>query len=680
MPSTIPAEELRPEGHHATGLYRGLDGVLPTLDAVGHLLEKLREAHFRELQTLRSEIHQLKAAPVERVDASNGNVDELHNSKLHSDVNMMARARAQKSGDSPAPAVAVDETSEASISTTLSDKDRAHMSIRSTFAPGNVGKEFAGTLRKQFKKIHTSARYSITSWFVRDAPEPKTSTCLGFVESVAGSPWFEIMCSLVIVLNGLVIAIEGQCVGSDIGARLDYNGATSWCPDWLFSVFQTIDSVLSVLFMCELAMKLISARLKFFFSTWNIVDSILLLLWVLSYMGEFQAFNGDTVRVARLSRVVRLCRLVKVAKSIQALDAMFLMTTAIKRSLSALAWAAALLFVVQFMCGLALQQILAEFYFTDESQPEEKRLEMYEYFGTFTRVMLTMFEVTLANWPTACRLLAENVSEWFMLLAVLHKLIIGFAVLGIINGIFMQETFKAAAADDRIMIRQRHNALRTHTDKMNRFFHKADHSEDGFLDRAEFMNALSEPVVRLWLASMEIDPTDADRLFDLIDKDGNGLISIEEFIIGASVMKGAAKSVDVNYLIRQMHHLMAVVSTIKIGEQTAVPQANLPSVVDNDEGARFPVAVCCPSIEPPSVRFPLCRCVEAFLEVPDERAWTMRQASDSAADKSRMFHSAELRATGPGGEQVLQKAASLPSAWKVHELGGPYSPGQLVKV
>ena len=42
-----------------------------------------------------------------------------------------------------------------------------------------------------------------------------------------------------------------------------------------------------------------------------------------------------------------------------------------------------------------------------------------------------MFEVTLANWPPAARLLAENVSEWFMLFGVLHKLAIGFAVVSV---------------------------------------------------------------------------------------------------------------------------------------------------------------------------------------------------------------------------------------------------------
>ena len=36
--------------------------------------------------------------------------------------------------------------------------------------------------------------------------------------------------------------------------------------------------------------------------------------------------------------------------------------------------------------------------------------------------------------------------EWFMLLCILHKLVIGFAVVGVINGIFIQEGIGASTS------------------------------------------------------------------------------------------------------------------------------------------------------------------------------------------------------------------------------------------
>ena len=64
-------------------------------------------------------------------------------------------------------------------------------------------------------------------------------------------------------------------------------------------------------------------------------------------------------------------------------------------------------------------------------------------------------------------------SEWYFAFSIAHKVTIGFAVIGVINGVFMQalgtgrfvepsadfgctqETFKVAGSDDKIMMRQR---------------------------------------------------------------------------------------------------------------------------------------------------------------------------------------------------------------------------------
>ena len=72
--------------------------------------------------------------------------------------------------------------------------------------------------------------------------------------------------------------------------------------------------------------------------------------------------------------------------------------------------------------------------------------------------------------PPICRLLAEKVDEWWVLFCLLHKLSIGFAVVGVINGVFMQETFKAASRDDGVMIRQKNAAVMAHRRKMRTLF------------------------------------------------------------------------------------------------------------------------------------------------------------------------------------------------------------------
>merc|ERR1712087_841092 len=114
--------------------------------------------------------------------------------------------------------------------------------------------------------------------------------------------------------------------------------------------------------------------------------------------------------------------------------------------------------------------------------PEEKE-DLFTYWGTFSRSMLSLFELALANWPPICRWLMENLHEGFMVAALSFKLVMGIAVVGVINAVFMQETFKVANTDDAIMVRTKHRAARQHVDKMKVLFAACDEDNSGRIQR-----------------------------------------------------------------------------------------------------------------------------------------------------------------------------------------------------
>merc|ERR1719382_1099043 len=115
------------------------------------------------------------------------------------------------------------------------------------------------------------------------------------------------------------------------------------------------------------------------------------------------------------------------------------MSTALKNSISILTWSCILLVVVHLMMALLMNQVLREWYFDAQRADQTEQAEVYYYFGSFSRSLLSMFEITLANWPTACRVLMDNVHEAFMIYALIHKMLLGFAVVGVINAVFIQE-------------------------------------------------------------------------------------------------------------------------------------------------------------------------------------------------------------------------------------------------
>jgi len=370
------------------------------------------------------------------------------------------------------------------------------------------------------------------------------------ITKVVKSPQFEIFFGAMILLNTVIMALEAQYYGIESGFVVGYpksvvNAADSW--PWAARFLSITETMFGSLFTLELGMKILGLQHRFARDIWNWIDSVIVLAWLVTSVGTAQLpLNPMLLRLARLIRLLRLLRLVK---TIQGFDSLYLMTTAIKGSVSILVWAVVLLAMIQMIFALLLQQLLVG-YIEDESVSQEQRHEVYMYYGSFTRTMLSMFEITLGNWMPPCRALVENVSEYYMVFAVLHKFIIGFSVLAVIQGVFIQETFKVSTTDDTIMMIQKERAIKLHEVKMTALFERADESGDGSLDADEFQAVVGDPCVKTWLAAMELDVIDAQILFDLIDN-GDSKITAKELLQGVARLKGFARSIDLVTLLHE---------------------------------------------------------------------------------------------------------------------------------
>jgi len=399
-------------------------------------------------------------------------------------------------------------------------------------------------------------------------------------KTMVSSPWFEAFWAALIMLNALVLGVEAQYLGLDVGfdlryRRIDQDVSESW--PGAGDTFYVLGWVFGVLFTLEVVIKLLCMQCAYLRECWNLLDLCVVTSWFVETFGaQFLPVNAQVVRLARLSRLLRLVRL---ARRLEGMDSLYLMTTAIRMSFGVLGWAIFLLTVIQMGFALLVNQLLHDMYFQDDSYSIEERRDVYEYFGTFSRALMSMFELTFANWPIVCRILSENVTEWFMLFCVAHKLTIGFAVLGVINGVFVQETFKVAACDDVLMVRQKKRAVTIHAGKMRRLFKDTDANGDGRLTLEEFQEVVREPVVGTWLGSMDLDSRDTVALFQLIDENMDGTISADELINGVARLKGAARSIDLNVMKIEQQKLFARLHNgdMSCAELITAPKGSAPS-------------------------------------------------------------------------------------------------------
>jgi len=398
------------------------------------------------------------------------------------------------------------------------DKDMHRLSI----STAGTGAESVAVSRRWSRKTTTTAHLINEEDSVKPLSFQQPSTWVRH-------PLFESFCCLLIVGNTLVMALEIQYIGLQQGYELRYPKFTQPAEEvWprAVEIFHSLENVFGAMFTVELLCRMMAFGREFLYDSWSWFDLAIVLAWLADLI--VQGIIPIEPMVLRIARLARLLRLIRLVRAIQGFDALYILTTSLKGSLTVVFWSFILIFVVQMAIGFVLNQFLLG-YMENEDLDLAVRLKLFEYFGTTSRTILTMFELSLANWPPVARILQEDVS--------------------VVNGVFMQETFKVAANDDSIMMRQTDLKRQTHEKKISALFEVADTGGEGLLCKADFCEALQNQKVRSWLAAQELDVTiGAPIMFDLLGG-GKPELTVEDLVDGIARLKGTARSVDLSNLM-----------------------------------------------------------------------------------------------------------------------------------
>jgi voltage-gated sodium channel len=364
------------------------------------------------------------------------------------------------------------------------------------------------------------------------------------VEKIVSSTAFEMTFALLIVLNTVKMCLEAEIRGWETGHNIGIPGGEV-VSSGANTALEVVEMFFSILFTGEIALKFVALRWAFWKSAWNLFDLFIIgISWITKILQFDLPINPMLLRLVRL---VRLLRLVRSLSAFEVFDNLNLMVKGIKSGLPVIIWVMVLVFPVLSCCGLGMNYMLVDFMLDEENEMAHRK-SCYAYFGTFTKSLLTMFEVTFGSWVPVTRFLFSNVDERFAIFFMLYRLIIGIGVLRVIYGVFLHVTFECATNDEDIVLAQKTREDKRFDQRMRALFHKFDVSGDGVLTRSEFSAILHNPRVKTLLSAMELDIDNPDLVFDLAD-DGDGQMNAEEMANSFGKLKGSARSMDIWELI-----------------------------------------------------------------------------------------------------------------------------------
>jgi hypothetical protein len=366
---------------------------------------------------------------------------------------------------------------------------------------------------------------------------------------------FEMLIASLIIMNTMVMAAEMQFHGLEAGYQAAFPTYSRPANDvWPNGevIFILIERIFTVVFTVELTVRIIVFGRAFFMIPLNWIDIFSVVVglgdWILE--GEI----GLNPMMARLFRLAKLARGLRLANVSRFMDSLHLLLKCIAASVSILSWSIFLLLLIQCIAGMILSQLVHDI-IVDPDVDVEARHQIFRYYGTFTRSQITMFEVNLANFAPACRVLVDYCGEWYAAVFLAYRCLAGYAILNVINAVFVQQTMQMAQRDHDVRIIQQEKLAHSLTAELKNVFTCLDTSNDGLLSYQELLDINEQPELKYWLTALDIDITDLRGLFKLLDMDGDGELTFDEFFQGAMRLKRTAKSVDMLSILKQLRKM-----------------------------------------------------------------------------------------------------------------------------
>lgn len=405
---------------------------------------------------------------------------------------------------------------------------------------------------------------------------------------------YEALSGILILVNAVYIGWQTQHLAEYYRDRAN-NGYRYELGDSPV-VFLILQISFTVLFAIELLPRWIAHGFVDFFMTderwWNILDVIVvangIVEAVLDIMERITQNETDNilqnVSAMRLLRIVRAVRVVRVIRVMKFFRELRMMVYSILGSLKNLLWVVIILGVTFYLFGVtftaAVINNMEGWSLQDWNAAANHNL--LESFGTVDRSALTLF-MTMSggnDWSVYYDVLTclPIFYRWFFLGFITFTL---FAIVNIVTGVFVEAAMQSNLKDRDIIAEEELQSKRKYLESMQELFEEMDDDGQGTITMDEFEGKLKDERVIAFFDALKLDVSDARVVFQLIDTDKSGDITISEFLIGCYKLQGESRSLDMKIMqfsVAQLHEMFIEVQmTLREMKSELAPPKSAPN-------------------------------------------------------------------------------------------------------
>lgn len=378
------------------------------------------------------------------------------------------------------------------------------------------------------------------------------AACAWRLRVVVESAVFNYTIAAVILANACLMGVQVQ---------LEAEAARSPEPVPIPPGLRLISLLFCVAFTTELVLRIMLYRLDFFVGCgwrWNMFDITIVGLQLAEEVGEMQAADSlgavlsqqrdgnMSLSFMRILRVLRLIRIVRVVRILRLVRELRAMVHSIASTMFSLFWTLLLLSLLIYVVAICFTQLVADSGMTDQAGLAVGT-KAYEYFGSLDRSFISLYQALTGgvDWKDLQDVLVDRSSPWAALAFCGYIAFAVLAMLNVITGVFVGSAVAKAHEEDNIdLVLGLRDAVET--------MMVPGSSE---LSWVGFQSQLGRQEIISFFKSIDLDPSEAEGLFRLLDPEDVGLIDAEDFVMGCLRLHGAAKAIDLTTLMCEVRWL-----------------------------------------------------------------------------------------------------------------------------
>eukprot|EP00928_Gymnodinium_smaydae_P069953 TRINITY_DN538_c0_g1_i4.p1 TRINITY_DN538_c0_g1~~TRINITY_DN538_c0_g1_i4.p1 ORF type:complete len:758 (-),score=146.96 TRINITY_DN538_c0_g1_i4:2328-4601(-) len=399
-------------------------------------------------------------------------------------------------------------------------------------------------------QVRRNSRFGVGSQFVkrhlrqRGGPGLVDDGSLRYqVGRIVLGTFFDSAVCIVILLNAVFAGLTADMEARDPGAPL---------PIWL----GVCDIFFMSVFVIELCLRIFLFRMAFFYMPgwgWNLFDLSaigleLIQALVKGFSPSARVVPGGSYTFARVLRLMRLVRIVRLIRVLRLIAELRTLVTSIILSMRSLLWTAVLMLFIIYTTSIYVTEMVSQ----ARSGESFSRIEVVHvqalksFYGSLDKTMLTLFQSITGglDWNVNLTPLIE-VSPWAAFVFSLYVAFSILAMLNVVTGIFVDSVLQSAKKDKDLFMMNNAREL----------FQTEDGQRSSSMSWAVFESKLQATQMQEFFRAIDVDLSEAKGLFHLLDLDGSGNISAEEFLNGALRLRGAAKALDLALLIQEVRQI-----------------------------------------------------------------------------------------------------------------------------